>query len=114
MPILVIKVILKTDQYCLYVDVVLEVMRVAWPTDAAAIVHRVVDDLQARELLGQAVAFKLVIAAVEGDPMTPAQAARQLVAAESDPATAEVLAEVALAAYTDLAPINVRTRRIYE
>lgn len=81
--------------------------------DAAAIIH-CVDDLQARELLGQAVAFKLALAAAEGNALTPTQAARQLVATESSPATADALADVALDAYRDLDPLKVPQKRIHE
>lgn len=79
--------------------------------DAAAIIH-CVDDLQARELLGQAVAFKLALAAAEGNALTPLQAARQLVATESNPATADALAQVALDAYVDLDPRKSSRERI--
>lgn len=84
-----------------------------WSKDAASIVH-CVDHLQARELLGRAVAFKLALAAAEGDALTPLQAARQLVATESNPATADALAEVALDAYVDLDPPKLSREGIGE
>lgn len=63
----------------------------ASPAQAAMII----EDLQAGELLGREVAFRLALAAALGQVVDPAQAAQELGATAGDPAAAHVIASAA-------------------
>ena len=63
--------------------------------DAAARMRNCIDDLQAHDLLGQEIAFRLALATAQGRAIDAEQAAQELAAAERDLAASQVIARAA-------------------
>lgn len=94
LPIHQIKNILKGEQGCVDVE--------GANVDAAARMRQCIDDLQAHELLGREIAFRLALATAQGRAIEPEQAAQELAAAERDLAAGQVIASTAYDSFDGL------------